>query len=778
MLRTKQLLYLLLFLLPLSSIQLCAQTKPAPGADSSNTIPDTLLFKIQSAQSAVNEIDAANKNNGNVERIAKDFSSLKADLLPVKTELESKTKTIDKKSLLSYELILKDAQERLLKWQNDLTESTAELQKWSKQVVSLSNDSLLNVSPSDTTGKELYNSQISALGFKLERTGKTTNNQLDTVSRLLADVAAHYAMVTDLQNNTQDRLNRTGMTEVGKESPYIWSAPSTDADKSLGDLLQSTYRGQNQILGYFIRSTWDNRILLLLLGLGFFWWVRTNFKKARTPASRQLLGELKYDHLRSLPFFATILMILALTPLFEPDAPSLYIELIQFFSLICLSIYFWRTQERATLRLWFTAVILHLVIVSASAMINDALWIRLFLILINSFSVYYGIRVYKKLKDASFVSRFVRSVTFIYIGFNVLAILLNVFGRTTLARVFSITAIIGLTELICLVVFVQICMEALDLQMKVSSCSNGIFSRVNLAKAKASFKKFFSWLSMLLWWIVFMVNLGISSAVINLVTSVLSKQRVFGSLKFSLGNLLFFALLIYVTNLMQKYVALLFGDNKLKFEDKVEHKSSKLALIRLIIILIGVLMAFAASGVPMDKLTVILGAFGVGIGLGMQNIINNFVSGIILIFERPFRIGDYIELADKKGKVQDIGIRSSRMLTAQGSDVIIPNGDLLSGRLVNWTLENDYIKSEITFKVGIQEDLDSIQKMVEEELAKLSSSTVGKLKPEFLINAIAADSIELKVLVWINNIYIESGFKSEFFKLILARFKEKEVKLI
>jgi potassium efflux system protein len=778
MLRTKQLLYLLLFLIPLSAVQLCAQTKPAPASDSSNTIPDTLLFKIQSAQSAINEIDAANKNNSNVSRIAKDFAALKGDLLPVKTELEGKSKTIDKKSLLSYELILKDAQEKLLKWQTGLTESTAELQKWSKQVVSLSNDSLLNVSPSDTTGKELYNSQIAALGFKLERTGKTTNTQLDTVSRLLAEVAEHYALVTDLQNNTQDRLNRTGMTEVGKESPYIWSAPSTDADNTLGDLLQSTYRGQNQILGYFIRSTWDNRILLILLGLGFFWWIRTNFKKARTPASRQLLGDLKYDHLRSLPFFATILLILALTPLFEPDAPSLYIELIQFLALCCLSFYFWRTQEKATLRLWFTAVILHVVIVSASALINDALWIRLLLMFINSFSIYYGISVYKKLKEASFVSRFVKSVTFIYIGFNVLAILLNVFGRTTLARVFSITAIIGLTELICLVVFVQICMEALDLQMKVSSCSNGIFSRVNLTKAKASFKKFFSWLSMLLWWIVFMVNLGISSAVISLVTNVLSKQRVFGSLKFSLGNLLFFALLIYVTNLMQKYVALLFGDSKLKFEDKVEHKSSKLALIRLIIILLGVLMAFAASGVPMDKLTVVLGAFGVGIGLGMQNIINNFVSGIILIFERPFRIGDYIELADKKGKVQDIGIRSSRMLTAQGSDVIIPNGDLLSGRLVNWTLENDYIKSEITFKVGIQEDLDSIQKMVEEELAKLSSSTVGKLKPEFLINAIAADSIELKVLVWINNIYIESGFKSELFKLLLARFKEKEVKLI
>lgn len=275
-----------------------------------------------------------------------------------------------------------------------------------------------------------------------------------------------------------------------------------------------------------------------------------------------------------------------------------------------------------------------------------------------------------------------------------------------------------------------------------------------------------------------MINLGVASSVIGLLGSIISKGRVFGSIKFSLGNLLFFALIVYITNLLQKYVGLIFGDKNLQFEEKVEHKSSKLALVRLIIILLGALMALAASGVPMDKLTVVLGAFGVGIGLGMQNIINNFVSGIILIFEKPFRIGDYIELADKKGKVQDIGIRSSRMLTAQGSDVIIPNGDLLSGRLVNWTLNNDYIKTEVTFKIASHEDLDAVGKIITKELLKLSSSTVGKLKPEILVNAIAADSIELKVLVWINNIYIEAAFKSDFLKLLLVRFNDAGIKIL
>lgn len=755
-----------------------AQEEGKKAADSSTTIPDTLLFKIQAAQSAINEIEAANEKIGDINRIKGDFNTLNEDLEPVKSDLEDVKKTIDKKSLLSYELLLKDALARLMKWQDALSKKNGDLQRWSKQIISLSDDSLLKISATDSTDKALYKGQISSLRIRLQRTGAATNSQLDTVSRLLEQVSAGVTLVTDLQNNTADRLRNTGINEVSKESPYIWAAPSTSLNSSVGELVHSTYQGQNKILSYFIRSTWDNRTLLLLIAAGFFFWVRKNFRNASTAEMRKLIGELNFEYIKPFPLVATLIFLLTLTPLFEPDAPSFYIELIQFWLLVILSFLFFKKLEQDARWLWFIAVGLHIGIIAASAMINDALWMRLALILINSGSIYYGILVYRYLKEAPFANRFVRSVSFIYLALNSLAILFNIFGRITLAKVFSITAIMGLTQVIGLVVFVQLCIESMELQMKLSSCSNGLFSRINVDKARVSGKKFFTWLSMLLWWIVFTINLGIASSVIALVTSIITKGRMFGSIKFSLGNLLFFALIVYMTNLLQKYVGLLFGDKKLQFEEKVEHKSTKLALVRLIIILLGTLMAFAASGVPMDKLTVVLGAFGVGIGLGMQNIISNFVSGIILIFEKPFRIGDYIELAEKKGKVQDIGIRSSRMLTAQGADVIIPNGDLLSGRLVNWTLHNDYIKTEVTFKIAGHENLDAVSKIIEKELSKLSSSTVGNLKPEILVNAIAADSIELKVLIWINNIYIEAGFKSDFLKLLLVSFNEAGIKIL
>jgi potassium efflux system protein len=88
-------------------------------------------------------------------------------------------------------------------------------------------------------------------------------------------------------------------------------------------------------------------------------------------------------------------------------------------------------------------------------------------------------------------------------------------------------------------------------------------------------------------------------------------------------------------------------------------------------------------------LTIIISAFGIGIGFGLQNIVNNLVSGLILAFEKPIQIGDIIEVGNRSGTMKEIGVRSSKILTSDGSEVIIPNGDLFPQHVVNWTLSNN-----------------------------------------------------------------------------------------
>jgi small-conductance mechanosensitive channel len=117
----------------------------------------------------------------------------------------------------------------------------------------------------------------------------------------------------------------------------------------------------------------------------------------------------------------------------------------------------------------------------------------------------------------------------------------------------------------------------------------------------------------------------------------------------------------------------------------------------------------------------VAGALSVGIGFGLQNVVNNFVSGIILLFERPIRIGDRITLGTTSGQVRRIGFRSSTIATADGAEVVVPNGTLLSERVINWTLSNDQRCIEITVGVACGNDPTAVIGVLEGAVKDVSA---------------------------------------------------------
>jgi potassium-dependent mechanosensitive channel len=138
------------------------------------------------------------------------------------------------------------------------------------------------------------------------------------------------------------------------------------------------------------------------------------------------------------------------------------------------------------------------------------------------------------------------------------------------------------------------------------------------------------------------------------------------------------------------------------------------SLLHYVILLGGFFLAISALGVDLTRVTILAGAFGVGIGFGLQNVVNNFVSGLIMLFERPMKLGDTVQIADVSGTVERIGMRSSTLRTYEGADVIVPNASLISDRLTNWTLSNT--RRRIDIRVGVAYGTDP-QKMLELLLA-------------------------------------------------------------
>jgi small-conductance mechanosensitive channel len=122
-------------------------------------------------------------------------------------------------------------------------------------------------------------------------------------------------------------------------------------------------------------------------------------------------------------------------------------------------------------------------------------------------------------------------------------------------------------------------------------------------------------------------------------------------------------------------------------------------MVHYALLLVGFFVAMAALGIDLNKFAIIAGAFTVGVGFGLQNIINNFVSGLILLFERPIKVGDVIDVSGNVGEVRRIGIRASVIRTPDGSEVIVPNGTLISSQVTNWTFSDQHRAVEVPVTV-------------------------------------------------------------------------------
>ena len=169
------------------------------------------------------------------------------------------------------------------------------------------------------------------------------------------------------------------------------------------------------------------------------------------------------------------------------------------------------------------------------------------------------------------------------------------------------------------------------------------------------------------------------------------------------------------------------------------------------IVIIGAALTLAALGIDMAKVTLLASAVGVGIGFGLQNVVNNFVSGLILIVERPVGVGDVIERGTLSGTVTRIGIRSSTVRTAQGAEVIVPNGDLVSKEVVNWTRSDRQRRYDIDVSVAPGAEPEQVMRLL-----VVAASDVPEIMtdpaPRAMFKGFGANSLDFTLFAWVPTI--------------------------
>ncbi|MGC2112532.1 MAG: mechanosensitive ion channel domain-containing protein [Candidatus Korobacteraceae bacterium] len=179
-----------------------------------------------------------------------------------------------------------------------------------------------------------------------------------------------------------------------------------------------------------------------------------------------------------------------------------------------------------------------------------------------------------------------------------------------------------------------------------------------------------------------------------------------------------------------------------------------------LLLLLVFFLAVNAGGVELNKFTVLTGALGVGVGFGLQNIVNNFVSGLILQFERPIHIGDVLDIDGTTGKVSRIGIRSSTVKTFQGAEVIIPNANFISGKVINWTLSSSLRRAELPVGVAYGSDVKQVSKLLE-QAACTHESVLTSPAPAVYFTGFGDSSLNFELQFWVMQESNATKVKSE-----------------
>jgi len=178
-------------------------------------------------------------------------------------------------------------------------------------------------------------------------------------------------------------------------------------------------------------------------------------------------------------------------------------------------------------------------------------------------------------------------------------------------------------------------------------------------------------------------------------------------------------------------------------------QQSLASLVHYTLIFVGFLVAMVILGIDLTKVTILLGALGVGIGFGLQQIVNNFICGIILLLERPIRVGDYIELGDGEwAEVKRIGLRATRVLTFDRADIWIPNADLITHQVVNWTFSDRFARLKIPVGVAYGTDTHQVLDLLM-EVANEDKAVVQYPAPYAYFNGFGDSSLKFELRVYL-----------------------------
>ena len=334
--------------------------------------------------------------------------------------------------------------------------------------------------------------------------------------------------------------------------------------------------------------------------------------------------------------------------------------------------------------------------------------------------------------------------------FLAIALLCNVFGNVILSAILTEGSVVMVFGGVIIYASALTIKSLFSLLIQLDTIAQLNMIQHHADDVKRNIFKIIRIVAVLYWAYLTFSGFSIFEPVYNWLAAGLVRDWQIGSVSLSIGSLLSFFVTLWIALTISKLIRFILQDEILTHFQMPRGVPGAISMIvRLVLLFIGFILAFGAAKIDMNNITIIFGALGVGIGFGLQNIFNNLVSGLILIFERPIQVGDIIQVGNLNlmGEVKEIGIRASVVRTFDGAEVVVPNGNLISNELINWTLSDQRRRHEIIVGVAYGTDTKKVLEILN-TVVPLQENVLKNPAPSIFFLEFGDSSLNFRVLFW------------------------------
>jgi potassium-dependent mechanosensitive channel len=587
--------------------------------------------------------------------------------------------------------------------------------------------------------------------------------QVDAVQAQLADPLARLLDLGRKSNVLSAQVQK-GVAEVAgyvvdqdrrlvsMDSPLLWQAlRSTEPQESLTSGLRRSLEIERAFAADYDAT--HGRLLpviggaaLLLLPLMF--WLR---RRARKLLADRQLGEHALQALAR-PWAAWLLLVAAMAVVYGLQGPNLRQQLVMLLAWVPVLGLLQRRMLSMVGPWAYLSALFYLLNVGVSLLIGNPLTYRLLLLALNLGMLATLALTLRRTRQAGNEgeSRF-QSTSWQLVAWLACSVLLVAAGSNLLGNISLSAMLVSATldsSYAALAMYAASkVVVALFQVLLAGPTASRLAARYSASLAPALVNAGRA-LLVVAWALFTLQSFRIYRPVSSFAMTVLTHQFKIGELSISLGGLLTFALATWAAFWVAKTIRQVLAEDilpSLSLPRGVGNSVSSLSYY--VILFLGLLAALAAAGFQVGQLTLVFGALGVGIGFGLQDVVRNFVAGMILMFERPLQRGDTVEVAGTLGQVREIGLRATVVTTFEGADVIVPNGMLLADKLVNWTLHGTRRRVDLAINTTYGADPQRTMDLLV-EISRGVNGVASTPAPNAIMIGLAPGELQFSIRVW------------------------------